>query len=126
MQDQPTPSEILSVAAAFLRTPVKPESAGHAAFIAKVTSNALDIARRELDLAPAEDAAELVRLKALLNLDGTLLDLNRALSERLAQGVMDLRTPGLAEHLWATTMAKLAVDQPNYSSYRAELAARAT
>jgi hypothetical protein len=125
MQDQPSPSEILAAAAAFLRTPVKPESAGHAAFIAKVTSNALDIARRELDLAPAEDAAELARLKALLKIDGTLFELNRLLSERLAQGVIDLRTPGVAEHLWTTTMAKLAVDQPTYSSYRAELAARA-
>jgi len=31
------------------------------------------------------------------------------------------QTPGLAEHLWQTTMDKLAVDQPNYASYKREL-----
>ncbi len=37
---------------------------------------------------------------------------------------MDLETPGLADHLWETTLAKLAVDQPNYWGYRAALAER--
>jgi hypothetical protein len=37
---------------------------------------------------------------------------------------MDLQTPGLADHLWQTTMAKLAVDQPNYASYKRELGER--
>jgi hypothetical protein len=27
----------------------------------------------------------------------------------------------LAEHLWQTTLAKLAVDQPNYAAYRREM-----
>ena len=31
---------------------------------------------------------------------------------------MDLSTPGLAGHLRATALEKLAVDQPNYSAYR--------
>ena len=48
-------------------------------------------------------------------------EVNRALAERIATGEVDLQTPGLAEHLWQTTMAKLAVDQPNYGSYRREL-----
>ena len=34
-----------------------------------------------------------------------------------------LHTPGLAEHLWQTTLDKLAVDQPGYDSYRRESAA---
>ena len=53
--------------------------------------------------------------------DGSVTDLNRALAERIAKGEVDLATPGLAEHLWATTMDKLAVDQPNYASYKREL-----
>jgi hypothetical protein len=57
----------------------------------------------------------------LLNTEGSLLELNRALSERIARGELDLKTPGLAEHLWQTTLAKLAVDQPNYASYKREL-----
>ena len=30
-------------------------------------------------------------------------------------------TPGLADHLWATTMEKLAVDQPQYVPYQRAL-----
>ena len=52
---------------------------------------------------------------------GSLGELNRALADRIANGEADLQTPGLAEHLWQTTMDKLAVDQPNYASYRREL-----
>ena len=57
----------------------------------------------------------------LLGASGTLTDLNRLLAERIAGGEADLETPGLADHLWQTTMEKLAVDQPNYASYRREL-----
>jgi hypothetical protein len=53
-------------------------------------------------------------------MDGSLLELNRALADRIAKGEVDLETPGLAEHLWQTTMDKLAVDQPNYGSYKRE------
>ena len=35
----------------------------------------------------------------------------------------DLQTPGVAEHLWATTLAKVAIDQPTYASYRRETGA---
>ena len=52
---------------------------------------------------------------------GSLIELNRALSDKIAKGEVDLQTPGLAEHLWQTTMDKLAVDQPNYGSYKREL-----
>ena len=60
-------------------------------------------------------------LSRLLGIEGSLLDLNRVLSDKIAKGEIDLQTPGLAEHLWQTTMDKLAVDQPNYASYRREL-----
>jgi Domain of unknown function (DUF6285) len=58
-----------------------------------------------------------------LNLQGSLGDLNRALADRIARGEVDLQTPGLTEHLWQTTMDKLAVDQPNYAAYKRELGA---
>ena len=58
----------------------------------------------------------------LLGMNGSLIELNRALADRIANGEVDLQTPGLPEHLWQTTMDKLAVDQPNYASYKRELA----
>ena len=60
----------------------------------------------------------------MLGADGSLIELNRALSDKIAKGEVDLQTPGLAEHLWQTTMDKLAVDQPNYASYKRELGNR--
>jgi len=122
MQDQPTPAEILTAVAAFLKTVTGPELAPHTAFQLRVAANALELARRDITLSPAADAAEHQRLITLLGHDGTLLDLNTELSRRLETGEADLTTPGVAEHLWATTLAKLAVDQPNYSGYRAALA----
>ncbi len=124
MQDHPTPAEILGAVSAFLKTEVTAEITPHAVFQAKVAANALEIARRDLELSPGQDAAERARLQALLGHDGELIDLNRELAARIADGSFDLTTPGLAEHLWQTTLAKLAVDQPTYSGYRAALAAK--
>ncbi|HXQ09813.1 MAG TPA: DUF6285 domain-containing protein [Caulobacteraceae bacterium] len=124
MQDRPTPAEVIGSVAAFLKTTVAAQTAGATSFQARVAANALEMMKRELDLAPAEDAAERERLKALLGMDGSLFDLNVELSRRIAAGEIETSSPGLIEHLWATTMAKLAVDQPTYASYRAELAKR--
>jgi len=125
MQDQPTPSEVIGAVAIFLKTVVAAQTTGATSFQARVAANALEMMRRQLDLAPAEDAAELTRLKALLNTDGSLAELNAELARRISTGDLDLTTPGLSDHLWSTTMAKLAVDQPTYAAYRVELASRA-
>ena len=121
MQDEPTPTELIKAVADFLRNEITPEIKGHNAFKLRVGINALDLVTRQLALESGGDAAETARLKALLGIEGSLLDLNRALSDRIAKGEVDLQTPGLADHLWQTTMDKLAVDQPNYASYKREL-----
>ena len=121
MQDEPTPTELIKAVADFLRTEIAPEIKGHNAFKLRVGINALDLVTRQLALQQDSDAAELARLNALLGTDGSLADLNCALADRIASGDADLQTPGLAEHLWQTTLAKLAVDQPNYGSYKREI-----
>ncbi|HUZ13681.1 MAG TPA: DUF6285 domain-containing protein [Caulobacteraceae bacterium] len=126
MQDQPSPAEIIGAVAQFLRGVVAAETSGATSFQARVAANALEMMRRELELAPAEDAAELERLKALMpGVAGSLVQLNAELARRIAAGEIDLAAPGLKQHLWATTLAKLAVDQPSYGGYRAALAERA-
>jgi hypothetical protein len=120
VQDEPTPTELVKAVADFLRTEIAPAIKGHNAFKLRVGINALDLVTRQLTLEMPADAAETARLKALLGIDGSLLELNRALSEGIAKGELDLDTPGLKEHLWQTTMDKLAVDQPNYASYKRE------
>ncbi|HEY1926335.1 MAG TPA: DUF6285 domain-containing protein [Caulobacteraceae bacterium] len=124
MYDPPTPPEILAAVARFLKEEVAPATTGHLSFQARVAANALEMMRRQLELGPGEDAAECERLKALLGMDGDLLALTAELSRRIAAGEVDLSTPGLANHLWASALAKMAVDQPTYAAYRASLAER--
>ena len=122
MQDPPHPAEILASVVAFLRT-IVPQLEGHDAFQMRVAVSALELIARELTLAPASDAAEHGRLVSLLGHDGPLADLNRELAEWLAEGKVDASSPQMKQHLWASVMAKLAVDQPRYASYQRALAA---
>jgi hypothetical protein len=120
MQDPPTVTELLDATAAFLRDVAVPQLSGHAAFHARVAANALEVVKRELELRPGADRDEHARLAALLHIDGSFDELNALLSRRIATGELTLQTPGLAAHLWATTLAKVAIDQPTYASYRRE------
>jgi hypothetical protein len=121
MQDEPTPFELTKAVADFLRDDIAPMISGHSALKLRVAINMLDLVTRQLTLEEGSELEEAARLRALLGIDGGLIDLNRVLADRIASGEVDLETPGLAEHLWQTTMAKLAVDQPNYASYKREL-----
>jgi Domain of unknown function (DUF6285) len=121
MQDEPTPTELIKAVADFLRNDIAPMISGHHAFNLRVSINALDLVTRQLALEQGSDAAEAARLTQLLGMQGSLTELNRTLADRIAKGELDLQTPGLSDHLWQTTMDKLAVDQPNYASYRREL-----
>ncbi|HXU99765.1 MAG TPA: DUF6285 domain-containing protein [Caulobacteraceae bacterium] len=124
MQDEPPPDEIIAAVARFLREVAAPATSGHLSFNLRVCANALEMSRRQASLDPPAAAAETERLRALLAMDGDLATLNAELARRLAAGKIDLTTPGLAEHLWATTLAKLAVDQPTYWGYRAAVEER--
>jgi len=121
MQDEPTPEELIKAVADFLRNDIAPMISGHNAFKLRVSINALDLVTRQLALESRSDAAEVSRLSQLLGKQGSLGELNRVLAERIAKNSVDLQTPGLADHLWQTTMDKLAVDQPNYAAYKREL-----
>lgn len=117
MQDEPTAPELLAVVADFLRTDVLAAVPKHMAFHVRVAANAIDLARREIEQRPAADAAERARLVALLGHDGDTADLNAELAAAIRARKVDASTPGLIDHLWAATLEKVAVDQPNYSAY---------
>jgi len=121
MQDEPTPIELTKAVADFLRNDIAPLIRDHNAFKLRVAVNMLDLVTRHLALEADSDAAEAARLRSLLGIEGSLIELNRALAGKIASGEMDVSTPGLADHLWQTTMDKLAVDQPNYASYQREM-----
>lgn len=115
MLDGPAAEELIRSVAAYLR------KGGGGRFEDRVAANALQTALRELELRDRHHAAEHERLRALLGCDGTLEELNGRLSDCLRQSPDSLPSGPLEAHLWATTMEKLAIDQPSYASYRAEL-----
>ncbi|HET7525711.1 MAG TPA: DUF6285 domain-containing protein [Burkholderiaceae bacterium] len=127
MQDRPTPAELVEAVAAFLREQVMPATTATLAFHARVAANALDIARREIALAPAAQQREHAALVALLGSDpgSDVAQLNQLLCERIASGAIGLETPGLADCLWQITLDKLAVDQPTYDTYVRSLHSKA-
>jgi hypothetical protein len=77
-------------------------------------------------LGRAAEADATARLKALLLRDARLPELEAELATRIREGQIGADTPGLMDHLWATTMAKMAIDQPSYASYQREIELRAT
>src|SRR5439155_22234270 len=93
MQDEPTPTELIRAVADFLRNEITPVIRGHNAFKLRVGINALDLVTRQLALEQEGDAAEHARLKKLLALEGSMSELNRALSDNIARGEVDLQTP---------------------------------
>ena len=121
MQDRPATEELVSTVAALLHDTVLPQASGRAAFELRVAINALELVARQLTQADASHAAELRRLEQILGRSGSLVDLNRDLCARIAHGESGSDDPALIDHLWQTTMEKLAVDQPSYATYRDEL-----
>jgi len=122
MMDQPSMQELVAAVRDFLEQRAMPELKGHTAFHARVAANALGIVIRELEMSAASGETERARLAELLGHDGALIDLNRELCTAIRGGKLDLGTPGLAEHLTATTRDKVGIDQPNYGGLRRLLA----
>jgi uncharacterized protein DUF6285 len=118
MQDLPAAEDLVAVVAEFVRDEVLPRLDGRLAFEARVAANVLDLVGREMRLASQAQREEGLRLEALLDRTGPLDDLNRELCTRIRQGRLSLSTPGLLDHLRATTAAKLRVDQPGYETWR--------
>ena len=122
MMDQPSILELVTAVRDFIEQRAMPELKGHTAFHARVAANALGIVARELELGGAAGDAERQRLSVLLGRDGSLMELNRDLCAQIRDGRIGLDTPGLAEHLAATTRDKVAIDQPNYDGLKRYLA----
>jgi aminoglycoside phosphotransferase (APT) family kinase protein len=93
----PSVGELLAAVADFLRSDVAPGSDPRRAYLAKVSANALDIARRQ-HTGPV-DAVD-----------------RAALCDGLRSGQLALDAPGLAEYLRSSASAQLAIDQPGYGA----------
>jgi Domain of unknown function (DUF6285) len=118
MLGEPTAKQLVDATAGFLEKVALPVLEGHAAFHGRVALNVLAIVARELELGPAAAIAEKERLDALLGPHGDLVDQRRTLCAKLKAGDMNLETPGLAEHLLATVVDRVRIEQPQYGSLK--------
>jgi len=112
MRTLPKDCDLIDAVAEFLRSDQR-----GSAFLAQVAANALGIVRREIELRPAAEAATVARLTRILHRSGDAQTLERALAEAIADGKVSVETPGVREHLWASVMVQLEIDQPRYSTY---------
>lgn len=113
MAEQVDAAMLIEAAADFLRS-IEADLSGQKAFHAKVAANALAIVSRELAQQPGD--AERAALVGFLGHDAPLAALRNEVCGRLRAGQLTPETPGLLEALTAATLAKVAVDNPRYST----------
>jgi aminoglycoside phosphotransferase (APT) family kinase protein len=116
--DMPRTDELITSVRDFLRGEVMSGTQGRTNFLARVASNSLDIVLREISLGEEHRARERARLRALFGSSDDLEALRWRLTNELRDGSMPLDKPGLAEHLRATVVNQVAIDQPIYSGFR--------
>ncbi len=119
--DRPTVPELVEAVREFMENEVQPNLEGSVAFHTRVAVNVLRIVERELANGESLRAGERERLAALLGRDGELDELANDLIEGIREGDLNVDTPGLADHLRATVLSKLAIDNPRYKSYQRAL-----
>ena len=115
MSGHPSAADLIDSVRGFLAE-FESELSGRQAFHARVAGNVLALVERELRQRP--EAVEAEALSGLLGRTAPLAELRADVCAALRDRSLDERTPGLLEALLAATVAKLAVDNPKFSTYR--------
>ncbi len=108
--------ELLQSVSDYLREDIMQNNKGRAAFLARVAANALDMVRRENQLAPENHARQQEALSTLLGQKGNLGELRSALCHRLREGKISLDNDALHSYLRDSVVAQVAIDQPTYTA----------
>lgn len=121
--DRPTKNELVIAVREFMEDKLLPELTGHLNFNTRVAINVLKIIERELEQGETTAEETRTRLLQLLKNTGNTLsnrELNQALSKEISERKISYQDQALIDHLWQTTMKKMAVDNPRYVSYQQE------
>ena len=116
--DMPRLEELVGATRDFLHGPVREETTGRTRFHALVAGNALDIVYRDLHFGAEHRRREHERLRNLLDAEGPLLELRWKLVHAIREEAIALGDARLHEHLRATVVNQIAIDQPKYSGFR--------
>jgi len=113
--DRPSSVELLKAVSFFLDKKIKQEVPPHLAFKLRIVENVLNIVCREIEQGDALSEEVINDLKKLINSDiATLEDLANLIKEQK----IDLEDQDLQNILVKLSKNKIAVDNPNYSTYK--------
>ncbi len=117
--DRPTHTEILEAIEALLDREIKPRLEGELGYQVRIAISLLRTLRRELPATPALEALEATASAELMpDLAPTSAkQANAELCARIRDGRIPADDRTLLAHLRASTLAKIAIDQPRYASY---------
>lgn len=116
----PSDRQLLEAIRQFLKDEVQPAITDPAvAYRLKVAANSLSIVARECEQSEALSQLEKLRFSQLLAVQGDAEELNRQMAQSLRDGELDAADPEVLTALKEIALAKLAIDNPRYSSYQA-------
>ena len=117
MINPPSKEDLIISIIEFLENDVIQELKGQKRFHAHVAKNSLNIVLRQLKLEEVSGEKEKDRLSKILKTDKTIKEMNKILCSMIDNNNIDIDNNELIDHLFKTTMEKLEIDQPNYSSF---------
>lgn len=110
----PDAATLLKAAIKYLEEELMPTLNGYHRFKTRVTANAINIVRRELELRWAQAQAERARLTAILGHEGEVEALSRELAERIRSGAISIDDPALRAHIRQSLADALAINNPKW------------
>ena len=117
MINPPSKEDLIVSIIEFLENDVIQELKGQKRFHAHVAKNSLNIVLRQLKLEEVSSEKEKDRLSKILKTDKTIKEMNKILCSKIDNNNINIENNELIDHLFKTTMEKLEIDQPNYSSF---------
>jgi len=119
--NRPTAAELIEAAAEFLAGEAMDAiAADNVKFKLRIALNVLKLVERELRQGPEHEVRDRDRLQLLLGSHEASVDrLNADLCRRIREGQFDHRLSDLLPCLQQSTLEKLAIDNPRYSTYLA-------
>ena len=106
--DAPTAAQLVEAVREFLERDVRDATDGRVRFHARVAANVLGMVERELAAGDRQRSEHHERLAGLGVAD------DAELAAAIRSGAVEPGSPALVEALWETTLAKVAVANPEY------------
>ena len=113
--DKPNSVDLLEAVSHFLDTKIKSEVPAHLAFKLRIVENVLNIVRREIEKGEELSDEVMIQLRNLIESDTPSIE---TLAFLIKDKKIDLNDQDLKDLLVTLSKNKIAVDNPNYSTFK--------